>query len=57
MKAAPRLDRNSPIALHRQLAQQLRDAIAAGTYAQGDRIPTEPELMKRYGVSRITARM
>ena len=55
MKAAAHLDRNSPIALHRQLAQQLRDAIAAGTYAQGDRIPTEPELMKRYGVSRITA--
>lgn len=54
--AAAALDRDSPIALHRQLAQQLRDAIAAGTYLQGDRIPTEPALMTRYGVSRITAR-
>lgn len=53
---AAALDRDSPIALHRQLAQQLRDAIAAGTYLQGDRIPTEPALMTRYGVSRITAR-
>jgi GntR family transcriptional regulator len=52
----PLLDRDSPIALHRQLAQQLRDAIAAGTYLQGDRIPTEPALTELYGVSRITAR-
>lgn len=50
------LDRSSPVALHRQLAHQLRDAISAGTYVQGDRIPTEPDLMAMYGVSRITAR-
>ena len=51
-----RLERDSPIALHRQLAQVLRDAISAGVYLQGDRIPTEPALMARHGVSRITAR-
>jgi len=42
--------------MHRQLAQQLRSAIAAGTYKTGDRIPAEPELALTHGVSRITAR-
>ena len=42
--------------MHRQLAQQLRSAIAVGTYKTGDRIPAEPELALKHGVSRITAR-
>jgi GntR family transcriptional regulator len=42
--------------MHRQLAQQLRGAIALGTYKPGDRLPGEPELAERHGVSRITAR-
>ena len=50
------LRRDSPVAMHRQLAQQLRDAILAGTYQAGDRIETEQELGACYGVSRITAR-
>ena len=50
------LSRDSPVAMHRQLAQQLRDAIGAGTFQAGDRIATEQELGSRYGVSRITAR-
>jgi GntR family transcriptional regulator len=50
------LNRDSPIALHRQLAQRLREAIADGTYKQGDSIPTEQALMAQYRVSRITAR-
>lgn len=50
------LRRDSRIAMHRQIAAQLRSAIAGGRYAPGDRIPTEPELSKSYGVSRITAR-
>jgi GntR family transcriptional regulator len=54
-KIAP-LSRNSHIAMHRQLAQRLRAAIADGVYKPGERIPTEPELIQRYGVSRITAR-
>ena len=51
-----KLHRDSPVAMHRQLAQKIRDAISAGTYKQGDRIATELELGQRYGVSRITAR-
>ncbi len=54
--AQPMLNRDSPIALHRQLAQRLRDAIYGGTYKQGDSIPTEQALMAQYQVSRITAR-
>ncbi|MEI6721565.1 MAG: GntR family transcriptional regulator [Betaproteobacteria bacterium] len=53
---AIKLQRDGLVAMHRQLAQHLRDAIQAGTYKQGDRIPTEPELTARFQVSRITAR-
>jgi GntR family transcriptional regulator len=42
--------------MHRQLAQQLRQAIAGGGYRPGDRLPTEPQLAARHDVSRITAR-
>lgn len=51
-----KLNRDSHVAMHRQLAQKLRAAIALGTYKPGDRIPAEPELAERHGVSRITAR-
>ncbi len=50
------LSRDSHVAMHRQLAQRLRTAIANGIHKPGDRIPTEPELIERYNVSRITAR-
>ena len=51
-----KLRRDSHVAMHRQLAQQLRQAIAGGGYRPGDRLPTEPELATRHAVSRITAR-
>ena len=51
-----KLRRDSHVAMHRQLAQQLREAIGAGKYRPGDQLPTEPELAARHGVSRITAR-
>lgn len=50
------LRRDSHVAMYRQLAQRLREAIARGQYRPGDRIPTEPELIARYRVSRITCR-
>lgn len=55
MSGAP-LARHSPVAMHRQLADRLREAIRQRAYAPGDRLPTEPELMARYAVSRVTAR-
>lgn len=48
--------RDNPLAMHRQLAQQLRQAIAGGGFRPGDRLPTEPQLAARHDVSRITAR-
>lgn len=42
--------------LYRQLAQTLRAAIANGTYALGDLLPTELELCATHEVSRHTAR-
>lgn len=50
------MQRDSRVPMHRQIAHQLREAIAKGAYRPGDRIPTEPELSERFGVSRITAR-
>ena len=45
-----------PIPLYHQLSQLLREAIERGVYQPGDRLPSEPELIREYGVSRITVR-
>jgi GntR family transcriptional regulator, transcriptional repressor for pyruvate dehydrogenase complex len=44
----------SPVYL--QVAGQLREAILAGRYAPGDRLPTERELTREFGVSRTSVR-
>jgi GntR family transcriptional regulator len=49
------IDRDSPVALHRQIADDLAAALA-GHYHPGERLPTESALMIKYGVSRITVR-
>lgn len=45
-----------PTPLYHQLKQIVRTEIEQGNYQPGDRLPSEPELIKRYGVSRITVR-
>lgn len=40
--------------LQAKIKQILRDEITKGTWQPGDKLPTEPELMARFGVSRIT---
>jgi DNA-binding GntR family transcriptional regulator len=50
------LQRESRTPMHRQIAQQLREAVASGHFGPGDKTPTEPELSAYFGVSRITAR-
>jgi len=35
---------------------QIREAIMSGRYAAGDRLPTEREMAKQFGVSRVTIR-
>ncbi|MEO8119180.1 MAG: FadR/GntR family transcriptional regulator [Rhodoferax sp.] len=45
-----------PQRLYRQIAEQLRAAIAAGEFAVGARLPAERDLAKQLGVSRPSVR-
>ena len=49
------LTRN-PIPIYHQLTNLLRDEISFGQWDSGARLPTEEELAKKYGVSRLTIR-
>src|SRR5712692_298719 len=44
------------IPLYYQLENLLREKIMSGSFATGDRLPTESDLIHQYGVSRITVR-
>ena len=46
----------SPLPLYRQLADWLFERIRAGEYVSGARIPSEPELARRFGIGRPTVR-
>ncbi|GIG67421.1 GntR family transcriptional regulator [Phytomonospora endophytica] len=48
------LDRSSDRAIYRQIADDLRADITAGVHGPGDRLPSESELVARYGVNRRT---
>lgn len=50
------LDAASPIPLYHQLAEELSGQVRAGTYAPGDKIPSEHELAARYRIGRPTVR-
>lgn len=50
------LDRSSPLPLYYQLRNALLQQIESGSLVPGDTLPTERELIDRYGVSRITVR-
>jgi GntR family transcriptional regulator len=56
VRSARALARNSPVALYEQLADELRNAMASGRFAPGERLPNEDDLGRMYGVSRITTR-
>ena len=47
-------DRSSPVALHRQLASHLRDAVLAGELASGTRLHASRAMAAQLGVSRNT---
>ncbi|HLR69227.1 MAG TPA: GntR family transcriptional regulator [Virgibacillus sp.] len=51
-----KVQRNSATPMYRQIANDLQEKIHNQTYAVGEQLPTEPELMKYYDVSRITIR-
>jgi GntR family transcriptional regulator len=50
------VDRSSGVPVHRQIATAIQEQIAAGEYAPGAQLPSEPQLIERYGVSRGTVR-
>jgi GntR family transcriptional regulator len=50
------LDATSDRAVFRQIADQVRAAISGGSLREGDKIPSEAQLLERYGVARMTVR-
>lgn len=50
------LEVNSQSPLYSQLADAILNAIKAGEFKSGDKIPSEEELRKMYGLSRVTVR-
>lgn len=50
------IDKNSPIPRYYQIAELLREQIAAGELPGGARLPSERELSEQLGVSRMTVR-
>jgi GntR family transcriptional regulator len=50
------IDRTSPLPFYFQLSQVLEQEIGSGRRTPGERLPSEPALCARYGVSRTTVR-
>src|SRR3954454_4695857 len=55
-RPAVTVDRNSPVPLYFQVAEQLEAAIAAGALTPGSRLENEMQLADRCGLSRPTVR-
>ena len=53
---AASIDRRSPVPFFFQLKRLIGDELDRGRWEPGDRIPSEPELCKQFGVSRATVR-
>jgi GntR family transcriptional regulator len=53
---AAKLDRLSYVPLYYQLQEVLKQQIESGIWRPGDRLPSEPELARRFGVSRVVVR-
>lgn len=52
-----KIDHNSPVPLHAQIENLLRDLIKQPEYKKGDKLlPKEVQLAKRFGISRNTVR-
>ncbi|MDX3226680.1 GntR family transcriptional regulator [Streptomyces sp. ME19-01-6] len=50
------LDPTSDRAVFRQIADRLREVIDKGRFKEGDKLPSETELVEHFGVSRMTVR-
>ncbi len=51
-----KIDRGSPVPIYHQLKTLIREQIESGLWKPGDRIPTEDELCRLYGISRSPVR-
>ncbi len=51
-----KIDRDSPVPIYHQLKSLIREQIESGLWKPGDRIPTENELCRLYGISRSPVR-
>ena len=51
-----KIDRDVTTPLHLQLAQILREDICSGRIRPGDKLMSESEMVKRYGIARLTVR-
>ena len=56
MRGGEALDRSSFVPLYYQLQEQLKEQIESGVWQPGERLPSEPELARRYGISRVVVR-
>lgn len=52
----PTSENGPPPPVYREIAEELREQIRSGRFADGDRLPGENVLMERHGVARATAR-
>ena len=50
------INKNIPVPIYYQLMQIVRTSIETGELQPGDSIPTEVEIMNKYGISRATVR-
>jgi GntR family transcriptional regulator len=50
------LDRRSFVPLYYQLQEVLKEQIESGVWHPGDPLPSEPELARRFGISRVVVR-
>jgi GntR family transcriptional regulator len=50
------IDHASDRAVYKQIADQLREAVARGRLHEGEQLPSETQLMDHYGVARMTVR-
>lgn len=56
MTKAKRVERNSGVAIWRQISEEIRGDIMAGKLQSGERMPAEMALAERFGVNRHTVR-
>jgi GntR family transcriptional regulator len=54
--ASANLERSSPLTLYQQMAVHLESDIGRGRLRPSQKLPSEIELMEKYGVSRVTVR-